>query len=307
MTVVDKPADEPADETTSAKVREVNFDADGPQDLAISIKSGSVDVLLTDEPGISVRIRHRPEAHAPWAEGLSSLVSWISQFADNPGGPPPDEAIEHTVVELNGNRLVVNSAESALRNVPMGVTVRAPSGSNVEAKCGAADVLVTGAAGRLSLRTGSGEIKADRADGAATVTTGTGAVRLGPMLGGLQARSGSGDVEVSSLGGSSAALVTGSGDVWLGAVSTDVMVRTGTGDLTVADAAAGKIELNTGSGEIRVGIRQGTRAEVDLTSGTGQARSELDLSGKRPEGEVKLRVRGRTRSGSAVVSAALDG
>ena len=36
------------------------------------------------------------------------------------------------------------------------------------------------------------------------------------------------------------------------------------------------------------------------------ARSELPLSGNRPEGEVKLRVHGRTRSGSAVVSAALD-
>jgi hypothetical protein len=296
-----------AGETAETKVREVNFDADGPQDLVVYLKSGSVDVLLTDEPGVSVRIRHRPEANAPWAEGLSSLVSWISQFADNPHGPSPEAAIDQTVVEHNGNRLVVNSADSPLRNVPMGVTVRAPSGSNVEVRCGAADVLVTGSAGKINLRTGSGEIKADRADDAATVTTGTGAVRLGPMLGGLQARSGSGDVEVSSVGGASAALVTGSGDVWLGAVSSDVMVRTGTGDLTVADAAAGKIELNTGSGEIRVGIRQGTRAEVDLSSGTGQARSELSLSGQRPEGEVKLRVRGRTRSGSAVVSAAFDG
>jgi hypothetical protein len=299
-------ADDTADETTAAKVREVNFDADGPQDLAIHLKSGSVDVLLTDEPGISVRIRHRPDVEAPWAEGLAQLAGWISRFADNPATPTPDEAIEQTLVEHSGNRLVVRSPESALRNMPLGVTVRAPSGSHIEVRAGAADVLVTGSAGKINLRTGSGEIKADRADGAATVTTGTGAVRLGPMLGGLQARSGSGDVEVSSVGGSSAALVTGSGDVWLGAVSTDVMVRTGTGDLTVADAATGKIDLNTGSGEIRVGIRQGTRAEVDLTSGTGQARSELALSGQRPQGEVKLRVRGRTRSGSAVVSAALD-
>ncbi|MBP2323960.1 hypothetical protein JOF56_004345 [Kibdelosporangium banguiense] len=298
--------DETADETTT-KVREVNFDADGPQDISITIRSGSVDVLLTDEPGISVRIRHRPDVEAPWAEGLAQLAGWISRFADNPAGPTSDEAIELTLVEQNGNRLVVRSPESALRNIPLGVTVRAPSGSNIEVRAGAADVLVTGPAGRINLRTGSGEVKADRADGAATITTGTGAVRLGPMLGGLQARTGSGDVEVSSVGGDSAALVTGSGDVWLGAVSSDVMVRTGTGDLTVADAAAGKIELNTGSGEIRVGVRQGIRAEVDLSSGTGQARSELELSGKRPEGEVKLRVRGRTRSGSAVVSAAFDG
>jgi hypothetical protein len=302
MTVADDLADD-----TDFKVREVNFDADGPQDLTVLIRSGSVDVLLTDEPGISVRIRHRPDVEAPWAEGLAQLAGWISRFADNPAGPTPAEAIETTVVEHTDKRLVVRSAEGALRNIPLGVTVRAPAGSNIEVRAGAADVLVTGSAGKINLKTGSGEIKADRADGAATVTTGTGAVRLGPMLGGLQARSGSGDVEVSSVGGSSAALVTGSGDVWLGAVSTDVMVRTGTGDLTVADAAAGKIDLNTGSGEIRVGVRQGTRAEIDLSSGTGQARSELSLSGRRPEGDVKLRVRGRTRSGSAVVGEAHDG
>jgi Toastrack DUF4097 len=289
------------------KVREVNFDADGPQTIDILVRSGSVDVLLTDEPGITVRVRHRPEIGSPWADTMSNLVGWISQFADKPDAPSSEDALERTTVEHNANRLVVRAPEGMLRHVPLGVTVRAPSGSHVTVNSGSGDVLVTGSAGRISLRTGSGEIKADRADGAATVTTGTGAVRLGPMFGGLQARSGSGDVEVSSLGGSSAALVTGSGDVWLGAVSADVMVRTGTGDLTVADAAAGSVDLNTGSGEIRVGIRQGTRAEVDLTSGSGQARSELPLTRAKPQGEVKLRIRGRTRSGTAVVGVSHDG
>ncbi|ALG12903.1 DUF4097 family beta strand repeat-containing protein [Kibdelosporangium phytohabitans] len=287
---------------TEDRVREQNFEADGPQDIEVTITSGAVDLLLTDEPGVSVRVRHRPDAAAPWAEGLSQLMNLFSS-----GGISSDNAIEQTHVEQSDNRLVVRTPDW-LRNVPLGVTVRAPSGSNIDVRSGSGDVLVTGSAGRLSVRTGSGEVKVDRADGAATVVTGTGAVRLGPMLGGLQARTGSGDVEVSSVGGVSAALITGSGDVWLGAVSTDVNARTGTGDLTVADAAKGKIELNTGSGEIRVGVRQGTRAEVDLVSDTGQARSELDLRNSPPsEGDVPLRVRGRTRSGTAVVGAALDG
>ncbi|RSM83957.1 hypothetical protein DMH04_22735 [Kibdelosporangium aridum] len=280
-----------------------NFEADGPQDIDVQIKSGAVDVLLTDEPGISVRIRPRPDTGNPLSEGLSQLVNLFSQFE---AVPSPEDIVDKAVVEYSNNRVVVR-APDRMRHVSLGVTVRAPSGSNVDIRSHSGDVLVTGAAGRLSVRTGSGEIKVDRADGAATVITGTGAVRLGPMLGGLQARTGSGDVEVSSVGGSSTALITGSGDVWLGAVASDVTARTGTGDLTVADAATGKIDLNTGSGEIRVGIRQGTCAEVDLQSSTGQARSELTLTDSPPQGEVKLRVRGRTRSGSAVVSAALDG
>jgi hypothetical protein len=90
----------------------------------------------------------------------------------------------------------------------------------------------------------------------------------------------------------------------MGAVAGDVMARTGSGDLTVADAATGQIELQTGSGSIRVGVRAGSSAEVDLSSVTGAARSELSLSDTQPENAPKLRIRGRTASGSAVVSPA---
>jgi hypothetical protein len=295
-------------EESTEKIRERNFDADGPHELEVAIHSGTVDVLLTDEPGITVRVRHRPDLGGAWTSGLAGLVNWVSgQFASENFAGTVEDAIEQTRIELQGKRLIVQSPKGpGMRGLPLGVTVRAPSGSHVDVRSGTADVLVTGAAGKLKVQTGSGEIKIDRADGAAVVTTGTGAVRLGPMLGGLQARSGSGDVEVSSVGGSTA-LVTGSGDVWLGAVAADVMARTGSGDLTVADAASGKIDLNTGSGEIRVGVRQGTSAEIDLSSGSGQARSELALSDVRPAGETKLRVRGRTGSGTALVTAALDG
>jgi hypothetical protein len=284
-----------------------NFDADGPQELELAIHSGAVDVLLTDEPGITVRVRHRPDTGGAFSASLTGLVTWFSgQFGtENPA--TVEEALAQTKIEHSGNRLVVQAPKGAgLRGFPIGITVRAPSGSNVDVRSGSADVLVTGSAGRLKIQTGSGEIKVDRADGPATVTTGTGAVRLGPMLGGLQARSGSGDVEVSSVGGSTA-LVTGSGDVWLGAVAADVMARTGSGDLSVADAASGKIDLTTGSGEIRIGVRQGTSAEVDLSSGSGQARSELALSDRPPAAKPGLRVRGRTGSGAALVTSAFDG
>jgi putative adhesin len=295
------------EEATDA-VHERNFDADGPHEIEVSIHSGAVDVLLTDEPGITVRVRHRPDTASPWSSGIANLMSWVSgQFGGDGSGGSVDDAIEQTRIELQGKRLIVQAPKNgALRGFPLGVTVRAPSGSHVDVQSGSADVLVTGSAGKLKVQTGSGEIKIDRADGAAVVNTGTGAVRLGPMLGGLQARSGSGDVEVSSIGGSTA-LVTGSGDVWLGAVAADVMARTGSGDLTVADAASGKVDLHTGSGEIRVGVRQGTSAEIDLSSGSGQARSELDLSDSRPAGEPTLRVRGRTGSGAALVTSAFDG
>jgi Toastrack DUF4097 len=296
-------------ETSSEDVvRQQSFDVEEPVELDLSVGAGRLEVRLVSEPGVHVEVRHDPSSGGPLMAGMSSLLTWVSgQFGDQMGEMSSAEAVRQTRIDLTGGRLVVKTPKTLpLRAVPIAVTVRAPAGSHVSTHSGSANVTITGGAGRLDLHSGSGEISADRAEGVASVHTGSGAVRLGPMLAGLRARTGTGDVEVTSLGGATS-LFTGSGDVWLGAVAGDVMARTGSGDLTVADATAGQIELQTGSGSIRVGVHAGSAAEVDLSSATGAARSELPLTDTRPEGAPKLRIRGRTASGSAVVSAAAAG
>jgi hypothetical protein len=75
--------------------------------------------------------------------------------------------------------------------------------------------------------------------------------------------------------------------------------------VTVADAATGRITLATGSGAIRIGIRSGVRAQIDVSSRSGQARSDLEVSQQPPtEGETTLFVTGRTGSGEALVTTA---
>lgn len=291
----------PADEI----IQRQNFAVDGPVEIDLSIVTGRVTVALVEEPGASVEVKHDPSAGNGWFANLGGLINWIGeQFGESAAMGGPADAVRETTVELNGQRLTIRAPKGRLRMVPLAVTVRAPAGSNLELRSGSADVSVTGPAGRAIIATGSGEISLDRADGRAEITAGSGALRLGPMLSGLRARSGSGEIEVSSIGGPSV-LMTGSGDVWLGAVQADVQVRTGSGDITVADAACGLVELVTGSGDIRIGVRSGKAAEVDLVSSSGEARSELDLSDQPPAGETNLRVRGRTGSGEAVVTASV--
>jgi hypothetical protein len=290
----------------SGVVRQQSFEFAGIAEIDVSLISGRVQVQLVDAPGVHVEVRHDPTAGNSWTEGLSSVLSWVSgQFGPDKGAAPavPEEAVREARVELLGNRLRIESSKALpLRAAPLSVLVTAPVGSHVTSRTGAADVIVTGGAGRLDLNTGTGSVSADRATGEAKVNSGAGTVRLGTMLAGLKAKTGSGDVEVSSVGGNST-LITGTGDVWLGAVHSDVMVRTGSGDLTVADAAAGEIQLATGSGNIRVGIRQGTLARIDLVSTSGNARSDFDVSSE-PLGEASLTVTGRTGSGTALVTAA---
>ncbi|SHF35070.1 DUF4097 family beta strand repeat-containing protein [Streptoalloteichus hindustanus] len=289
-------------------VRRDSFTVTGPVEVDVAVAAGRVEVRLGDDPELRVEVRHAPEATGAFTTGLTGLVSWVtSQFGGRDDAPaePGGEAVRQTRVELTGQRLVVRTPKALpLKLVPVAVTVHAPNGAQVFVHSGTADVTVTGAAQRVDVTTGTGDVTVDRVEGKASVHTGAGAVRLGPMLGGLRARTGTGDLEVSSVDGP-ATLLSGSGDVWLGAVRADVTARTGTGDLTVADAAGGRIELQSGSGEVRVGVRSGVVAEVDLSSGSGTARSELSVLDRAPEEPTTVWLRGRTGSGDAVVTTAV--
>jgi hypothetical protein len=292
-------------------VRRQSFEHEGAAELDLATGPGRIDVRLVDEPGVHVEVRHDPDGASPFATGMSNLVSWINtQFGQGADEEEPvsaaAEAVRQTRVDFSGGRLVVRTPkEMQLRNVAVAISVQAPLGSHVAAKSGSGDLAVSGPAGRLELTTGSGRVSSDQASGNARVDTGSGVVRLGPMAAGVRAKTGSGDVEVTSVGGVST-VVTGSGDVWLGAVSSDVLARTGSGNVTIASATAGQIELHTGSGAIRVGVREGNRAEIDLSSGSGEARSDLDLSTSPPQDAPSLRIRGRTGSGTALVTNAVD-
>lgn len=284
-------------------VRQENFDASGPLDINVTLGAGRVTIALVEEPGASVEVRYEPSASSPWLQGLASMLDWFGAGQFGGSGQAAETVVQQTRINMVGRKLVVQTPRQH-HLIPLAVTVRAPAGSSLEVSVGSADMAVTGPAGRVKLSVGSGSVTLDRADGAAEIQSGSGALRLGPMLAGLRARSGSGEIEVSSVGGP-ATLTTGSGDVWLGAVQADVRVRTGSGDITVADAACGQVELVTGSGEIRIGVRSGSRARLDLRSGSGQARSELDLSDTPPPDGAKLELRGRTGSGNVVVTSAV--
>lgn len=288
--------------------RRESFGASGPLDIDVTITSGRVTVHLVDEPLAGVEIVHEPGSENPFLQSIANIMEWVSDRFGDPNAANVQmakAAVEESRISLSGQRLAVTGPKQRLRMVPLSVTVRAPQGSQVTVRSGSADVTVTGSAGRCTIETGSGEVAVDRADGYASIGTGSGSLRLGPMLGGLKARSGSGEIEVSSVGGPTT-VSTGSGDVWFGAVQDNVTAKTGSGDLTIADAASGDIDLTTGSGEIRVGVRSGTTALIDLVSRSGEARSELDVDERSHRADApKIRLRGRTSSGNAVVTSAI--
>ncbi|HVE96857.1 MAG TPA: DUF4097 family beta strand repeat-containing protein [Pseudonocardiaceae bacterium] len=295
-------------------VRKVEFECAGPIDASIELDSGRLDIQLEESTtaAVAVQVRADPALQPPWTAGITGLLSWLGEQAGaSPPGALVAEAVRHTVIDFTDQRLTVRSPRDfPLRAVPLTIHISAPSGSSITARSGSADITVDGVADRLDASTGSGQVRAQRCTGATDVRTGSGDVRLGSVLGRLRVRTGSGEVEVISIENiagarsGTATVQTGSGDVRLGAVTHDMSARTGSGDLTVIDASAGGLELTTGSGQLRVGIHPGVRAKLDVSSGSGHARSDLPVGGPPAEGDVPLRVRARTGSGDALVTAA---
>ncbi len=295
-------------------VRQQSWPVDGPAELELTVDVGHIRVHLDESPGggeVHVEVRHDPTVGTSWSQGLSGIISWLGNAAGAPVGRDPGElaaeavrAAEITWTE-RGRRLVVRSAqELPLRVVPLAVTVSAPAGSRLAARAGAGDVRVHGRAGWAAVHTGSGDVTVDAVDGDADVTTGSGAMELGPITGRARVRTGSGEVSLARAGGPTE-IKAGSGDVAVGEVTGDLGVRTGSGDVAIADARSGRLELTTGSGGLRIGVHPGVGAELDLSSGSGQTRSDLEVHTAAPAQPSVLHLRGRTGSGDVLVTRAM--
>lgn len=297
-----------------SRVYQQCFACTGPVEVTVELGAGRLDVQLnqdTDGAELTVQVRPDPAAGPPWSSGITGLLSWLGEQAGTI--QPSDMAIEaarRTAIDFTGNRLTVRTPQDIpLRSVPLTITVSAPSGSSVIARSAAGDITVDGVADRLDASTSTGQVRAQRCTGPVDVRTGSGDVRLGAVLGTLRVRTGSGLVDVVSLDtvgslGNTGTVHTGTGDVRFGAVGCDLTARTGRGDLLVVDASAGRLELNSGSGQLRVGIHSGVQAELDISSGSGEAHSELPVTGPPVDGNVELRVKGRTGSGNALITTA---
>jgi len=296
-------------------VRQESRPVAGPADLDLAVDVGRVRVHLSDGDGaeqpaeqpaeVRVEVRHDPAAAGPWGQRIGEVVSFLGDAVAGPDAEshrnPADAVRAATITWADGGLTVRSSTELTLRMVPLAVTVWAPSGSRVAARTGAGDVAVAGRAGAATVRTGAGTAQVDDIAGDADVTTGSGDVTLGAVTGRTRIRTGSGAIAIAAVRGATD-VKAGSGAVSIGTVDADVAVRTGTGAVDLADARAGTVEVTTGSGGLRIGVHPGVVAELDLSSGSGRARSDLEVHRTAPAREAGLRLRGRTAAGDVLVT-----
>lgn len=202
-------------------------------------------------------------------------------------------AAERTRVDHTPGRVVVRTPKNWRMYSPFGhggavdVRIQLPAGSRVAAKSAMGSIHTSGPLGDSQIKTGMGDIELDRA-AAARVSTGMGDITLGHVTG-------------------AAELSTGMGEIRAGVISGAAKLKNATGDVHVAEAVRGSVEARTGYGQIEVGISHGTAAWLDLSTGWGEVRNNLDRSGPPQPGEESVEVRAHSGYGDITITRAPHG
>ncbi|GGL95295.1 DUF4097 family beta strand repeat-containing protein [Nakamurella endophytica] len=218
--------------------------------------------------------------------------------AGDPADPADRVRVEHTASGEDGGRLIVDTdpANAGWRTAFV-VRVTAPAHSSVRVQSHSADVTVTGPADRVEIRTASGDVRLTEARSDLAAHTASGDVHVDRAGGSVDVRSASGTLHVGEVAGDALVRAT-SGNVHVGPADGDVSVRSVSGDVRITDVGGGRTEVDSVSGDVEIGVRQGTRASLNLSTLSGSTDTEFEVSDTAPDGDAPLlEIRVRTTSG----------
>ncbi|MFD6425837.1 DUF4097 domain-containing protein [Streptomyces sp. NPDC060198] len=242
--------------------------------------------------------------------------------AASPRDPKRDmdvRAAGQTEVTYANGTLIVRTPKSGLfgRTGIVDVTVELPSGSRIDVTGAWTQVFGAGRLGEVHVKTSSGDVRldttgplrltashgsvsVDRIEGKAEITTSSGSLRVGVVDGPAVLKNSHGTTTVRAATGE--LRVSGAhGDIEIHRAEDSVTATTAYGTLRVGDVARGTVQLETNYGAIEIGVREGSAAWLDASSGSGQVRNTLTASEAPADpdsADAVIKVRARTRHGN---------
>ncbi|MGW9376326.1 DUF4097 family beta strand repeat-containing protein [Streptomyces xanthophaeus] len=270
-----------------------SFDTSEPISVAARVEAGSIQFSAGDRLDTVVEARPR-----------------------DPKREQDVRAADQTEITYASGVLTVRTPKPNLfgRTGTVDVTVELPTGSGIDMTGAWAQVLGEGRLGEVHVKTSSGDVRLDttgplrltaahgsitveRVEGPAEITTSSGSLRVGLIDGPAVLKNSHGTTTVGATTGE--LRVSGAnGDIEIRRAGDSVTATTAHGALRVGEVTRGSVQLETSYGSIEVGVREGTAAWLDVSSGSGQVRNTL-TSSETPEGsEDTVKVRARTRHGN---------
>ncbi|MDF3293068.1 DUF4097 family beta strand repeat-containing protein [Streptomyces silvisoli] len=238
-----------------------------------------------------------------------------------PRDPKKDQDVrtaDQTEVTYASGVLTVRTPKPNLfglgRTGTVDVTVELPTRSRIDMTGAWVQVLGEGRLGEVRVKTSSGDVRldtteplqltashgsitVDRIEGMAEITTSSGSLRVGTADGPAVLKNSHGTTTVGAATGE--LRVSGAnGDIEIRRAEGSVAATTAHGTLRVGEVARGTVQLETSYGAIEVGVREGTAAWLDVSSGSGQVRNMLTASETPEQAEETVKIHARTRHGN---------
>jgi hypothetical protein len=269
-----------------------SFEVSGPVELDVRLAAGAIDVDATLEGRVEVELMAADE------ESQRLVDDAVIELRETGGRR---EVLVDVPQRNGGFALAMLFGRQGI-----GCRVRCPRGSSIRARTKSAEVTAGPELGSVDVATASGEVELGEVNGDLTVKTASGDVTARAVGGRTSAATASGEVTIDSAAGPVSAN-TASGDILVRRALSDAKANTASGDIRLEAVQSGAVSVNSASGDVFVGVSRGTRAHLDCTTVSGDASSELDLSGDEPGGEGPfVEIRARTVSGDIRIARAQE-
>jgi Putative adhesin len=215
------------------------------------------------------------------------------------------QAAAETIVEMTADGLIVETPQArgfiVRRSPSVDVTVRLPTDSRIMARTASADVTVDGRLASADVNTASGDLRIEHVAGDLRRHSASGDTQFRRIDGALNADGASGDVRGGVVGGDLTSK-SASGDVTVEAVGGSVRATSASGDFHLGNVARGQTNIHSASGDVVIGVAEGTAVWMDVSTISGDTRSELNVSDNSPtESGATLELGIRTISGDVVI------
>jgi DUF4097 and DUF4098 domain-containing protein YvlB len=247
----------------------------------------------------------------------------------DPGKPADVKAAENTRVEYDEatrtlsvvsrkplNRFVNFSSK---RPESVAVLIELPTDSDVRGEAAIGDFDAEGALGTvvlktdlgairlaetgpLNLRNGVGEITVENVNGDARIHTSSGDIRLGAVDGTADVDNSNGRVQIGLVTGT-AGVKASNGSVSVERALSDISASSSNGEVRIGEVARGKVSATSKNGSVEVGVRDGSAAFLELSTGVGRVYNEL-ATADAPEADEpvdKVEIHADTKLGDITI------
>ncbi|MEU6644249.1 DUF4097 family beta strand repeat-containing protein [Saccharomonospora sp. NPDC046836] len=219
------------------------------------------------------------------------------------------------LLQVKGPRVRAFNFSRETRSVD--VTVELPSGSQVSADVQLGNFRGAGRLGECRFKTSAGNFRLERTGplrldtpaghatvdgvaGNAEISTGSGKVRIGEVEGSVVVKNSNGGTEIGTVTGD-VRVRTANGDISVERAGAGVDAKTANGGIRLGEVVRGSVALATKMGDLEVGIAEGTAAWLEVNTGFGHVRNQLETPGSPGESGETVEVRGRTSYGDITI------